>query len=227
MAHAGWDALTLDLQHGPFDYAEAFAMIQAVQTTLVHVVTRVPQGDLALATKFLDAGVEGMILPMVESREECEAFVAACRYPPLGTRSYGPTRAAVYHGPTYAARANDFVVTMPMIETRQALEHLDDIAAVPGVDALFVGPGDLGLSLYGEPRLDSADPEFLTILRQIVETGRRHGVAAGIFVTAPAYAVKMFQLGFAFVTVSSDARLLVAAASATTTQVHDGLKEMV
>lgn len=214
MAHAGWDSLTLDTQHGPFDFGAAVPMIQAVQTTGTCVVVRVPGLDAGLIGKVLDAGAEGVICPVVETQAECEAFVRACRYPPHGSRSYGPTRAALHFGADYGARADALVVPMPMIETARGLSNVEEIAGVPGVGALFVGPGDLSLSLDGEARLDREDGAFLDVLARIVGATRARGVAAGIFTASPEYARRMLGLGYTFVTVSSDARLLASAAGA-------------
>ncbi|WP_219722110.1 HpcH/HpaI aldolase family protein [Deinococcus planocerae] len=220
MAHAGWDALTLDTQHGPFDFTGAVPMIQAIQTTGTHVLARVPGLDAGLIGKFLDAGAEGVICPVIETRAECEAFVAACRYPPHGSRSFGPTRAALHFGADYGTRADALVVPMPMIETARGLENVDEIAGVPGVGALFVGPGDLSLSLDGEARLDREDKGFLEVLARVVRAAQAHRVAAGIFTASPGYARRMLSLGYTFVTVSSDARLLAAAAGAAIREVR-------
>ncbi len=212
MAHQGWDSLTLDAQHGPFEFSSALGMIQAIQTTPTAVVARVAWNDPGAIMKYLDAGVHAIICPMVNTRQECEAFVGACRYPPQGFRSYGPTRAALHFGAEYAASANGFVVTMPMIETAQALENLEQILDVPGVDAIFVGPGDLGQALYGQAQIDRDTPEFITTLERIAKTARARNINAGIFTGGSAYAKRMIELGYNFVTVSSDARLMAVGA---------------
>jgi 4-hydroxy-2-oxoheptanedioate aldolase len=212
MAHAGWDSLTLDAQHGPFEFSSAVSMIQAIQTTRTAVVARVAWNDPGTIMKYLDAGVHAIICPMVNTQAECEAFIGACRYPPQGFRSYGPTRAALHFGAEYAANANGFVVTIPMIETAQALENLEQILSVPGVDAIFVGPGDLGQALYGKAQIDRETPEFLVTLERIARTARAKGIQAGIFTGSVAYAKKMIEIGYNFVTISSDARLLATAA---------------
>ena len=212
MAHQGWDSLTLDTQHGPYDFTGAVGMIQAIQTTATPVVVRVSWNDPGTIMKYLDAGVHAIICPMVNTPAECEAFVQACRYPPQGYRSYGPTRAALHFGPEYAAGANGFVVTMPMIETAQALDNLEQILDVPGVDAIFVGPGDLGQALYGQAQIDRETPEFLVTLERIAVSARAKNIGAGIFTANSAYAKKMIEFGYNFVTISSDVRLLASAA---------------
>lgn len=221
MAHQGWDSLTLDTQHGPYDFSSAVPMIQAIQTTPSAVVARVSWNDPGTIMKYLDAGVHAIICPMVNTPAECEAFIGACRYPPRGFRSYGPTRAALHFGPEYAASANGFVVTMPMIETAQALENLEGILDVPGVDAIFVGPGDLGQALYGKAQIDRETPEFLDTLERIAQTARAKGINAGIFTGSATYAKKMIELGYNFVTISSDARLLATAAKQVLNEIRD------
>jgi 4-hydroxy-2-oxoheptanedioate aldolase len=146
MAHSGWDSLTIDMQHGPVDYGSLVPMLQAISTTDTVPVVRVPWNDPGLIMRVLDAGCYAVICPMINTREEAEAFVGACRYPPEGYRSYGPYRATLYGGQDYTDHANETVVTMAMIETQQALENLDEILGVNGLDAIFVGPSDLGQS---------------------------------------------------------------------------------
>ena len=221
MAHQAWDSLTLDAQHGPFEFSSAVGMIQAIQTTPTAVVVRVGWNDPGQIMKYLDVGAHAVICPMINTPAECEAFVQACRYPPQGFRSYGPTRAALHFGPGYASGANGFVVTMPMIETVLALENLEQILDVAGVDAIFVGPGDLGQALYGEAQIDRETPEFLVTLEHIAKTARAKGINAGIFTGSGAYAKKMIGLGYNFVTISSDARLLAIAAKQVLNEIRD------
>ena len=121
MAHANYDSLTLDMQHGPIDYGSLVSMLQAISTTDTVPVVRVPWHDPGVIMQVLDAGCYAVICPMVNSREEAEAFVGACRYPPDGYRSFGPYRATLYGGEDYTEHANETVVTIAMIETREAL----------------------------------------------------------------------------------------------------------
>jgi len=213
MAHQGWDSLTLDMQHGLIDYPAALEILQAVRNMPCFV--RVAWNDPAAIMRVLDAGAQGIICPMVNTRAETERFIGACRYAPQGYRSYGPTRAALVYGADYGMRANEEVLTFAMIETAEALDHLDQIAATPGLDGLYVGPTDLSLSLYGEPRPDSDDPHFVAILERIVNAAQTHGLATGIFTISVQHAQRMEALGFGWITVMSDTRLLASAAQAT------------
>ena len=213
MAHQGFDSLTVDMQHGVVDYQAAVSMLQAVSTTGVIPLARVPWNDPAFVMKILDAGAYGVICPMVNTRDEAEALVRACRYPPRGHRSWGPVRASIYAGADYGDRANDELIVMPMIETAEALKNLDEILSVPGVDAVYVGPSDLSLALGFRPRLDQTDPPVVEAQQKIVAACKRHGVIAGIHNATPQYALKMIEAGYQFVTLASDSRFLAARAA--------------
>jgi 4-hydroxy-2-oxoheptanedioate aldolase len=213
MAHTGLDSLTIDMQHGPVDYGSLIPMLQAISTTDTVPVVRVPWRDPGPIMQVLDAGCYAVICPMVDTREQAEAFVGACRYPPAGYRSYGPYRAALYGGEDYARHANDAVVAMAMIETREALDNLDGILGVTGLDAVFVGPSDLGQSLGYGPGVDREEPEVVEAIERVSAAASERGLAAGIFTGSTGYASRMIEKGFRFVNVSTDARLMAAAAA--------------
>ena len=217
MAHAGYDSLTVDLQHGASDFDTALAMMQAISTTDTVPIVRVSWNKPGLIMRVLDAGSYGVICPMINTREDAEKFVGACRYPPEGYRSFGPFRATLYGGADYAAHANEAVITMAMIETREALENVDGIMSVPGLDAVFVGPADLGQSLGEGPGMDRTEPPVVEAIDGVLASARSHGVVAGIFTGSVEYASQMVKKGFRFVTVLSDGRLLASAAGETIT----------
>jgi 4-hydroxy-2-oxoheptanedioate aldolase len=208
MAHQGFDSLTVDMQHGVVDYQTAVTMLQAISTTPVIPLARVPWNDPALLMKILDAGVYGVICPMINTRAQAEALVAACKYAPRGYRSWGPVRASIYAGADYGDHANDDLIVMPMIETAEAVKNIDEILKVPGVDAVYVGPSDLSLTMGCKPRLDQTDPPVVEAQLKIVEACKRHGVAAGIHNGTAAYALKMITAGYQFVTLASDSRYM-------------------
>ena len=220
MAHQGFDSLTLDLQHGPFHFESALTMLQAISSTDTTPLARVPWNEPGIIMKLLDAGCYGIICPMVNSREECERFVQACRYPPQGQRSFGPTRAKFYGGADYAPNANATILTFAMIETKAALANLDDILSVPGLDAIYVGPADLSQSLGGPPGADFTDGPVPEALDKIIEAAKRHGVKAGLHNASVEYSQQMIAKGFQFVTVQSDLSFMVEAAQ----KVVDGFK---
>ncbi len=210
MAHQGWDTLTIDLQHGVVDYQAMVTMLQAVSTTPTVPIVRVPWLEPGILMKALDAGAYGVICPMVNTREDAQKLVAWTTYAPRGTRSFGPVRALMYGGADYPERANDTVVRFAMIETAQALDNLDAILSVEGLDAVYVGPSDLSLSLGCRPVFDDVDPKAAQAIDHIVERATAHGVKAGIHNGIPAGALARIAKGYRFVTLGSDARLLAA-----------------
>jgi 4-hydroxy-2-oxoheptanedioate aldolase len=212
MAHQGWDTLTSDLQHGVVDYAAMVGMLQAISTTATVPVVRVPWLEPGILMKTLDAGAYGVICPMVNTREDAQKLVAYTHYAPRGTRSFGPVRATLYGGADYAQHANDTIVTFAMIETAAALDNLDDILSVEGLDAIYIGPSDLSLALGCTPTFDDLDPKAAQAVDHILARAQAHGVVAGIHNGSPAAALARIAKGFQFVTVSSDARLMAAGA---------------
>jgi 4-hydroxy-2-oxoheptanedioate aldolase len=187
-------------------------------------MARVNWNEPGIIMRLLDAGAMGIICPMVNTREECEAFVGACRYVPDGYRSLGPTRAKIAYGADYPQQANASVITMAMVETQEALDNVDAIASVPGLDAIFVGGGDLRLSMMGEFGYDKTDDKMLAALDRILAACAKHNIQAGLFAASPAYAIKMIERGFRFVTVQTDSMLLQQAAASAVQTVRDGIK---
>lgn len=213
MAHQGFDSITIDMQHGVVDYQVAVTMLQAISTTPTIPLARVPWNDPPQLMKILDAGAYGVICPMINTREETEALVRACKYPPRGIRSWGPVRASFYAGADYGDHANDNILVIPMIETAAALRNLDDILSVPGVDAIYVGPADLSLALGCKPRLDQTDPPVVEALKKIVAACRNRGIPAGLHNNTATYAAKMIEQGYQFVSLASDNRFMASKAA--------------
>ncbi len=180
MAHQGWDTLTIDLQHGVVDYAAMVTMLQAISTTATVPIVRVPWLEPGILMKTLDAGAYGVICPMVNTREEAQRFVAYTSYAPKGTRSFGPVRALLYGGADYPAKANETIVRFAMIETAQALDNLDAILSVEGLDAIYIGPSDLSLALGCRPVFDDVDAPVAQAIDHILARAQAHGVKAGI-----------------------------------------------
>jgi 4-hydroxy-2-oxoheptanedioate aldolase len=210
MAHQGWDTLTIDLQHGVIDYQAMVTMLQAISTTPTVPVVRVPWLEPSILMKALDAGAYGVICPMVNTREDAQRLVAYTNYAPRGGRSFGPIRALLYGGADYADKANETIVRFAMIETAQALDNLDAILSVEGLDAIYIGPSDLSLSLGCRPVFDDVDPKAAQAIDHILARAQAHGVQAGIHNGAPEVALARVAKGFRFVTVGSDARLMAA-----------------
>ncbi len=210
MAHQGWDSLTIDLQHGVIDYAQMLPMLQAISTTHTVPIVRVPWLEPGILMKVLDAGAYGVICPMINTREDAQKLVAWTHYAPQGTRSFGPIRASMYGGADYPQHANHTIVTFAMIETAQALDNLDAILSVEGLDAIYIGPSDLSLSLGCKPVFDDVEPKAQQAIEHIVARARVYGVVAGIHNGRADVAKARIGLGFRFVTLGSDARLLAA-----------------
>jgi 4-hydroxy-2-oxoheptanedioate aldolase len=220
MAHQGWDSLTIDLQHGVVDYQAMVTMLQAISTTDTVPVVRVPWLEPGILMKTLDAGAYGVICPMVNTRDDAHKLVACTHYAPRGTRSFGPVRALLYGGADYPQHANDTIVTFAMIETAKALDNLDDILSVEGLDAIYIGPSDLSLALGCTPTFDDLEPNAAEAVDHILDRAKAHGVIAGIHNGSPEAALKRIAKGFQFVTVSSDARLMAAGAQQVIAKMH-------
>ncbi len=212
MAHQGWDALTIDLQHGVVDYQAMVGMLQAISTTATVPLVRVPWLEPGILMKALDAGAYGVICPMVNTRDDAQKLVAYTHYAPRGTRSFGPIRALLYGGADYPQLANDTIVSFAMIETAAALDNLDDILSVEGLDAVYIGPSDLSLALGCKPSFDDLEPRAAEAVDHILARAKAHGVVAGIHNGSPETALRRIAKGFQFVTISSDARLMAAGA---------------
>jgi 4-hydroxy-2-oxoheptanedioate aldolase len=207
------EAVTLDLQHGLFDHGTAVHAIRAIAAHGAAPLVRLPAVDAALIGYVLDAGAAGVIAPMVESVAEAKALVAACRYPPIGRRSHGPTRAALRPGADAFVAAEQAVV-FAMIETREGLEQCEAVAAVDGIDGLFVGPGDLGLSLGLGAGQDREEPEMRDALARILAACRQAGKRTGIHASTTRYAARMAGSGFDLVTVWVDVAAIAASLAA-------------
>ncbi len=211
MSRLGFDWATIDMQHGLVDYQRATEMLQAMTASGTTPIVRVPWNEPGIIGKMLDAGAHGIIIPMVNSRAEAEAAAAACRYPPRGKRSFGPFRAGLLYGGNYLEEANEQIYCIPMIETQQALDSLDDILSVPGVDGVYVGPSDLSVSLGLRPAPDQEDENFIAAIDKILDGCKRHGLFAGVAGTVKE-APKRIRQGFRFVEVARDSGSMAKAA---------------
>lgn len=222
-ARCGYDYVCIDGQHGLHSYDTITAMLAAGSAGDAVPIVRVPWNEPGFIGQVLDAGALGVIIPMVNSVPEAEAAVAACRYPPKGTRSLGPVGAGTRFGTDYIARANDSVAVIPMIETVDGVANVDEIAAVPGVDALYVGPADLSLSLGLPPGMDQEDASFDDALTKVVAACERAGIIPGIH-TSPELARRRRDQGFRFLTVGYDLNPMVAGIHAALAQTRGNLR---
>ena len=210
MASMGWDAVTIDTQHGLIGYSEMLAMLQGISTSEATPLVRVSRNQPGEIMRALDAGAYGIICPMVNDAAECAAFVQACRYPPEGYRSSGPTRAIVYGGPDYLAKANGEMLALAMVETAQGLANVDAIAATPGLDAIYIGPSDLAFALDMTPRPDNPDPKHMATCDKIRDTAHKHGKKACMHCASGTFAAGAVKRGFDLVMVTADLASMVA-----------------
>tara|TARA_B100001121_G_scaffold251902_1_gene228220 strand:+ start:799 stop:1590 length:792 start_codon:yes stop_codon:yes gene_type:complete len=226
MANQNWDSLTLDMQHGVIDYANAVGMLQAISTTNVVPMARVNWNEPGQIMKILDAGAYGIICPMVSNKKEAENFVKACMYPPDGFRSYGPIRGLVYGGADYADKANQEILKFAMIETKESLENLNEIMKTPGLDGIYIGPADLSLAIGEKPSFDKpeGDPVYEVIMK-ILDHAKKNNVIAGIQNGQPEYAEKMINKGFQLVTIGSDQRYMTAASKSALSKLKKDSKQ--
>ncbi len=213
MANQEWDSLTIDMQHGLIDYPNAVSMLQSISTTETTPMARVNWNEPGQIMKILDAGCYGVICPMVSNRKDTERFIQACQYPPRGYRSFGPIRASIYGGNDYGKHADNEILKLAMIETKESLSKLDEILDTPNLDGIYIGPADLSLAVGEEPGFDKEEntKAYKEIIR-ILEAAKKRNLLAGIHNGTAEYAQKMIKKGFNLVTVGSDSRYIAAGA---------------
>ncbi|HHD7482074.1 TPA: HpcH/HpaI aldolase/citrate lyase family protein [Klebsiella oxytoca] len=224
MAEQGYDSLTIDLQHGFVGYEQATYMLQAMRASGIAPMVRVPWLEPGIIMKALDAGAWGIICPMVNTAEQARALVSCVRYPPSGSRSFGPTRVTFSAGQDYGQHADDQVVCFAMIETAEAFENLEEIVSTPGLDGVYIGPADLTLGLTGRKYrtgFDRTEPEIVDAIQHILHTAHRAGKKAGLHNGSATYAAKAAEWGFDLVTLSNDVQLLRSAAAASVQQFRE------
>lgn len=213
LAKGGFDWALVDMQHGCMGYETAVEMIRAIDLAGITPIVRVPWNEPGIVGRMLDAGAMGIVAPMINSAAEAQSLVDACRYPPAGKRSLGPVRVGARDGLGYVTWANDRIAVIPMIETVEALSSAEDIAAVPGVDALFVGPFDLSFSLGLRPGDNDGEPKFDEAVARINAAARANGIATAVLSTAALAPLRASQ-GFQMISVMTDSQALGAAAHA-------------
>ncbi len=213
LARVGYDYLAFDMQHGLLDYSGLVHGLLAADAFGVAGVVRVGANTAADIGRALDAGAVAVIVPLVNSAADAAAAVAATRYPPAGVRSYGPMRSGLRIGPT-PADADAAVLVFAMIETPEGLANVEEIAATPGLDGLYIGPSDLTLALGGATSTDaSVAAEFDAALHRVQEACARNGIVPAIHSLAGDVARARLDAGFRFVSVASDLTHLEAIAT--------------
>ncbi|UWQ17449.1 HpcH/HpaI aldolase/citrate lyase family protein [Jannaschia sp. M317] len=209
--HSGYDCVAVDLQHGMIGFEAAVGMMQAISATPAVPIVRAPSLEGHSIMHLLDAGAYGVICPMVSTADDVRALLSACRYPPLGRRSFGPARGKLYGGADYFDHADEAVMAIPMIETAEALDNIDDILAVPGLDMIYVGPNDLALELGERPSAETEDSKTAKAIAHILARANAAGIPVGIFCASPELARKRLDEGFQMVTPGNDFALATGA----------------
>jgi len=222
MGRQGFDAVCIDMQHGVTGLSNLMEMLQAVSATDASPVVRVGWNEPAAIMKALDFGASSIIVPLINNAEEARKAVAACRYPPMGERSSGPVRALQIHGPDYFAKANEEILVMAMIETKEGLENLEEICSTPGVDVIYIGPADLSYALGMAPRSDNPDPLHVATCDRIKEVAHRHGKKVCMHCGGAEFASGAIKRGFDMVMLTSDIICLIAGVK----RQVDSLKEL-
>lgn len=212
-AAGGWDSITLDAQHGLFDERALVATLMALSAKVPKRLVRITWNEAGLVGRALDFGADGVIVPMINSVADARRLADAARYAPRGTRSFGPGPAALRAPTTSYYDLADQIEVWAMIETAQALEAVGDIAAVPGIDGLFIGPNDLALTLGLPSGSNREEPQILAAFKTILAAGHGAGKKCGVFCTNGAYAARMARMGFDMVTAGVDTALLTEAAA--------------
>jgi 2-keto-3-deoxy-L-rhamnonate aldolase RhmA len=213
MAHAGFDWLVIETEHNALDSAEIEHMLMAMNGTDTVPIVRIPSSNPVFIQRALDMGAMGLVVPMVKTAEEAQAIVSATRYPPEGTRGFGPLRASHYtiDDEDYFARANDNILVALIFETREAVKNLEAIAAVDGIDVLFLGPADMSLALGLSP-LKLPHPEVDQVLDRMLEVGQKGDVAIGKGSHTPEQLRQLQAKGATFLSYGPDYFLLRDAA---------------
>jgi 4-hydroxy-2-oxoheptanedioate aldolase len=218
IAGSGFDWVLLDTEHAPNDVAAVHRQLQAMQNSPSAVVVRPAWNDAILFKRLLDTGVQSLLVPFVQNADEARRAVAATRYPPLGARGVATTIRANAYGriADYAKRANEQICVIVQIETRTALQNIEAIAAVEGVDGLFIGPSDLAADLGYVG--DNRNPAVRTAIEQAVTRIRKTGKAAGILAPVEEDAHRWLEFGCLFVGVGSDTGVLARQTEALATR---------
>ena len=215
MAHQGWDWLVVDGEHSPVDLQTMIQMFQAISTTDTIPMARAQWNDPVIIKRILDGGAYGVVIPWVNNRAEAEQAVSACRYPPDGLRGFGAYRGFLYGGPDYGDEANNEIACIIQIETIEAVERIDEILSVPGIDATCIGPADLAKSMGIPVRPDNPHPDHVAACAEVLAASQRidNRVAPGIFTSGPVEAKRRAEEGWLYIPSGSDGQFMAQASA--------------
>lgn len=210
ISYLDFDAITIDLQHGPLDFPEMISMLQSINKEKYPMV-RLAWNDQAEAMHCLDAGVKGVICPMINNRAEAEHFVSACYYPPLGNRSWGPWRANLPPRATYLKDYHTDMRLFAQIESKEGLKNVDEIAQTPRLSGLYLGPYDLSIDLGYEKMADFSDPTFMKHVEAVLAASRKHKILCAVQAYNEDDAAKLAKMGFDMVTPVDESAVMLQA----------------
>jgi 4-hydroxy-2-oxoheptanedioate aldolase len=217
LAREAFDAVTLDMQHGAVDFGAALRAIPLIVAAGKPAIVRIPVGEFQTASRLLDAGASGIVAPMINTVEDARRFAAFTKFPPIGERSWGPAGALGLTGMApadYAAKANGFTVSFAMIETREALDNLDAILAVDGIDAVLIGPSDLSLTLSNGATLRPESQDVDEALERILGRVKAAGKVAAVYAASGERAAVLARRGFHLMAIAGDGPMLRVGAQA-------------
>ena len=220
LAHQGFDWLNVDMEHNAIDISQVQAIFHAIATTTAIPFVRVPWNDPQIIKRVLDIGAYGVVIPTIQSREEAEAAVGACRYPPDGYRGMGTIRGRLYGGADYPEKANDEICVVLMLETWKAVENADDILSVPGIDAVFIGPNDLRAQMRAPDGTDPTPEEHEAMVQRVISTGKKVGTPTGIHAMCAASALERAEQGMQFIAVGSELKFMTEGAQEAVGMLH-------
>jgi 4-hydroxy-2-oxoheptanedioate aldolase len=218
---ASFDWVCIDMQHGLAGQETMVTMLQSLAITRTPAFVRVSWNHPGEIMRALDAGAQGVIVPMIGSATDAQAAVGACRYAPDGYRSWGPSRNALYAWRLDPAEINRQVICTVMVETTDAIESIDEILEVPGIDAVFIGPSDLAVSMGIEPAHAFENADHGKLVGQVLAACHKRGIVAGMFCGGAQQAIRWRDAGFNMLALQTDARLLRAAAEAMVRSVRE------
>ncbi len=228
LAAQGFDVVTLDMQHGGHNEDSVLRSIPPVMQAGKPAAVRIPVGRFDMASRALDFGAEAVIAPMVNTIGDARRFAAAMKYPPAGERSWGPTYGFPRHGrgdhAQWLRESNRRTVSFAMIETRAAVEILDDILDTPGIDAIFLGPSDFSIAWTNGERVNATLEDMMQTVEQIAGRARKAGKYAGIYVIDPAIAGRFVSMGYQFLAMGSEQTVMKLGADALLKAVNASIK---
>lgn len=212
MARVGFPWLTVDLEHSPIGWTDAGLLFGAIADAGCVCLARVPRGDHDYIKRVLDAGAQGIVVPMVNTVEEAKLAIAAAKYPPLGNRSVGGAMHALNFNATagdYYKHANDEILVVLQTESPQGVENAEAIYSLPGVDAIFVGPNDLTYQMRGPDGVDPSPAELEAMLQRVLAVGKKVGTPVGLHVQTVEQVQQRIAEGWQFLAIGSELRFMM------------------